>query len=297
MKTIYCPNCGEKLNDDVKFCTNCGEKINNIPKREIEKPKNSSFNSNTASSNFEKVNEKIAVQNSESKIVKRSWYAAGFFLLIIIIAFMDLDSFPVHPAFVMLSIFFLIMSIVIGFMFRSREKKLQTLITGENLIAKWTLTKEQKKSYVNYLFKHEAGKNLIILFSIGSIAIVVFGIFILFIDEGKLAMFFVLVGLIVFLSLVAFGMPFYYKIKNANGDGNILIGVKYAYINGYFHNWDFPLSGLSKIKIIKEPFYGIYLVYYYTDRTLKHSEELFIPAPKDVNLKELIATLKELNTK
>jgi hypothetical protein len=297
MKTIYCPNCGEKLNDDVKFCTNCGEKINNIPKREIEKPKNSSFNSNTASSNFEKVNEKIAVQNSESKIVKRSWYAAGFFLLIIIIAFMDLDSFPVHPAFVMLSIFFLIMSIVIGFMFRSREKKLQTLITGENLIAKWTLTKEQKKSYVNYLFKHEAGKNLIILFSIGSIAIVVFGIFILFIDEGKLAMFFVLVGLIVFLSLVAFGMPFYYKIKNANGDGNILIGAKYAYINGYFHNWDFPLSGLSKIKIIKEPFYGIYLVYYYTDRTLKHSEELFIPAPKDVNLKELIATLKELNTK
>jgi len=297
MKTIYCPNCGSKLNNDAKFCTSCGEKINNNQKGNIEESKNSSFNSNTSPSNFEKVNKKIAVQNSESKIVKRSWYVAGFFLLIIVIAFMDLDSLPIHPAFVMLSIFFLIMSLVIGFMFRSREKKLQTLITGESLVAEWTLTKEQKKSYVNNLFKYESGKNLIILFSIGSIAIIVFGVFILFIDEGKLAMFFVLLGLIAFLASFAFGMPFYYKLKNARGDGNILIGAKYAYINGYFHNWDFPLSGLKKIKIIKEPFYGINLVYYYTDRTLSHSEELFIPAPKDINLKELITTLKELNAK
>ncbi|WP_456424197.1 zinc-ribbon domain-containing protein [Lutibacter sp.] len=295
MKTIYCTNCGEAITKNAKFCPSCGEKINNKQKENLEEPKNASFNPNTTPSNFEKVNKKIAIQNSESNIVKRSWYAAGFFLLIIVIAFMDLDSLPVHPAFVMLSIFFLIMSLVIGFMFRSREKKLQTLITGENLVAEWTLTKEQKKNYVNYLFKYESGKNLIILFSIGLIAIVVFGVFILFIDEGKLAMFLVLLGLIAFLSVVAFGMPFYYRMKNARGDGNILIGAKYVYINGYFHNWDFPLSGLKKIKIMKNPFYGIHLVYYYTDRTLSHSEELFIPAPKDVDLKKLIGTLKELN--
>ena len=138
---------------------------------------------------------------------------------------------------------------------------------------------------------------MIILFSISFIAIIVFGLFILFIDEGKLAMLGVLAGLIVFLTLFAFGMPYYYRYKNNKGDGHILIGAKYAYINGYFHNWDFPLSGLSKIKIINEPFYGIHLTYYYTDRTLNHSEELFIPANENINLNEIIQSLKSLNNK
>ncbi|AMC11026.1 hypothetical protein Lupro_07095 [Lutibacter profundi] len=296
MKTIYCTNCGEAITEDTKFCPSCGKKTNNNQKENLEEPKNSSFNPNTSSSNiFLEINNKITLQNSESKIVKRSWYAAGFFLLIIIVAFMDLDALPIHPAIVMISIFFFIISIVIGYMFKSREKKLQTLINGENLVAEWTLTKEQKKSYVNYLFKQESGKNLIILFSIGLIAIVVFGIFILVIDEGKLFMFLVLIGLILFLASFAYGMPFYYKIRNTKGDGKILIGAKYAYINGYFHNWDFPLSGLKKIKIIEDPFYGIYLVYYYTDRTLKHSEELYIPANNTIDLPKLITTLKNLN--
>ncbi len=292
MKTIYCPNCGEKLNNNVEFCTNCGNKIQISSEENLQKEKIMTAPSNPHAV-IHKINKKITIENNQTSITKKLWYAAGFFLLIIFIALTEIIE--IHPAIFFLSFFFFISSVIIGFMFRSREKKLQALITGKNLVAEWTLTKEQKKSYVNYLFKHESGKNLIILFSIGSIAVVVFGLFILFIDEGKLAMFFVLIGLIVFLSLVAFGMPYYYKIKNTKGDGNILIGAKYAYINGYFHNWDFPLSGLKKIKIIKDPFYGINLVYYYTDRTLSHSEELFIPAPKDVDLKKLIVTLKELN--
>ena len=69
------------------------------------------------------------------------------------------------------------------------------------------------------------------------------------------------------------------------------------YINGFFHNWDFLLSGLSKVKIIKKPFYGINLVYYYTDRTFKHSEELFIPANKNIDLNNLIVALEKGNKK
>ncbi|RUA12376.1 MAG: hypothetical protein DSY82_01445, partial [Flavobacteriia bacterium] len=129
------------------------------------------------------------------------------------------------------------------------------------------------------------------------IAIIVFGIFILVIDEGKMAMFLILLGLIAFLAAFAFGMPFYYRFKNLRGDGKILLGAKYAYINGYFHNWDFPLSGLSKVKPIKDPFYGINLIYYYTDRTLKNSEELFIPANEDIDIKALVEQLKKANKK
>lgn len=294
----YCSNCGSELKINAKFCTNCGTKIQ-IPtqgnvqtKKSTEtviKPKEPA----KFTKDFSKINREISGENS-TNIVK---YITGFFLLIVILAFMDLDMLPIHPALAFISFFIVLSSIVIGYMFKSREKKKQTLITGENILAEWTLTNEQKESYANYLFEHEKNKNRFILYSISAIAIVVFGIFILVIDEGKLFMFLILIGLILFLASFAYGMPFYYKKSNLKGNGKILIGAKYAYINGYFHNWDFPLSGLKKAKIITDPFYGLNLVYYYTDRTLSHSEELFIPVAENVDLKELIVLLKELNAK
>lgn len=292
----YCPKCGKKLNADAKFCSSCGEEIaynySNNPEKISSKRNMKSINAQTV---FSKINKDIEIKNNQTSITKKLWYTAAFFLVIIIVAFLEIIS--IHPAIVMLSFFFFLSSVLVGFMFRSREKKLQKLISGENLLAEWTLSDSQKKIYVDYLFKHEVSKNMIILLSISTIAIIVFGIFILVIDEGKFAMFLVLLGLILFLSFFAFGMPYYYRMKNSRGDGHILIGAKYAYLNGYFHNWDFILSGLSRVKTITEPFYGINLVYYYTDRTLTHSGELFIPANKEVELEELIKKLKEFNPK
>ncbi len=296
----YCTNCGEKLKEEAKFCTSCGAKVNatitekKAPKPISKKPVSSQISS-IKKSEIEKINRKITLQNTQTSITKKLWYTAGFFLLVILVAIMDFNALPIHPAIVMLSIFFFVSAIVVGFMFRSREKKLQSLISGENLLASWTLDESQKKAYANYLFENEKIKNKAILYSIGVIATIIFGIFILVIDEGKLAMFLVLIGLLVFLSFFAFGMPRYYRYKNLKNDGNILIGAKFAYINGYFHNWDFVLSGLSKVAIIDEPFYGIGLVYYYTDRTFRHSEELFIPANEGENLEGLINILQEQN--
>ena len=287
---------------NAKFCTNCGNTIevhiqdNTQPKKSAEaiiKPKEAIKFTN----DFSKINSEISGENSRVNISKIAKYITGVFLLIVILAFIDLDMLPIHPALAFISFFIVLSSIVIGYMFKSREEKMQTLITGENLLAEWTLTNEQKENYSTYLFENEKNKNKFILYSIAAIAIVVFGIFILVIDEGKLFMFLILIGLILFLASFAYGMPFYYKRSNLKGDGKILIGAKYAYINGYFHNWDFPFSGLKKIQQIETPFNGINFVYYYTDRTLSHSEELFIPVSEDIDVAELISTLKELNSK
>ena len=290
----FCTNCGENLKEGAKYCPSCGNKIliieNEISKETIQKPFYSE-KSKLKSIELEKINETITLQNNQTSIVKKSWYGASFFALIILVAFIDFDGLPIHPAIVMISIFFLIMAIIIGLMFRSREKKLQSLITGENLIIAWTLADDEKHKYVNFLYYNEKSKNIGLLIVISTLAIVIFGIFILVIDEGKLFMFLALVGLIIFLSFFALGMPLYYRNRNLKNDGKILIGKKFAYINGFFHNWDFPLSGIRKAKIIKEPFYGLYIKYYYTDRTFTNTEELNIPAPQELDLKHVINEL------
>lgn len=298
----FCTICGQKLKEDVKYCPNCGSEVvavktsKPIPTDTIPKKTFNSL-SNLEKSEIKKLNKKIKLHNNQTNIVKGAWYSAGLFLLIIILAYMDLGVVNFHPAIVMISIFLFLISLVVAYMFRSREKKLQSLITGENLLASWTLNRTQKNAYVNYLFEHEKRKNSAIFLVIAVMAVVVFGIFILVIDEGKIAMFLAMIGLLVFLSLFAFGMPWYYKYQNSKNDGVVMIGDKFAYINGYFHNWDFILSGLSKVKIMKSPFYGINLVYYYTDRTLTNSEELFIPANEEDDLEELVRILKARNLK
>jgi hypothetical protein len=296
----YCTNCGQKLNEGVKFCTSCGEKIGDFTiKNEVlkksETPSNSKIISTLKPTEINKINTKITLQNSQSKIVKKSWYTAIFFTLVIVVAILDFDGLPVHPAIVMISIFFLLTSLVVGFIFKSREKKLQSLITGENLIASWKLTTKEKEQYVNFLFKNEKIKNKGIFIITVVLIVIIFGGFIFFIEEGKAAMFFVMIALITFIALFAFGMPFYYKNKNLTNDGNILIGKKFAYINGYFHNWDFPLSGIKKVAIIKEPFYGLFFQYYYTDRTFRNTEEINIPAPENLDLKEVVKAIKNYN--
>lgn len=282
-----CSECGAKVKKSSKFCTSCGQKLGIHPttKPVPQKPKKEN-------TDFSAIN-KLNIENNQTKIVTRSRYVAIFFALIILGAITEILT--IHPAVFMLSIFFMICAIVIALMFKSRERKLETLISGDNLLSQWTLSPEQKKKYVDYQFQQNFGMNTLMLLVIGVIAVVVFGLFIIMIDEGRLFMFFVLLGLIAILVLFAFGTPYYYKLTNSKGDGRILIGAKYAYINGYFHNWDFIMSGLRKIKIIKEPFYGLSLEYYYTDRTYQHSEIIVIPANEDIDLKFLVTQLKTLN--
>jgi len=294
----FCTNCGAKLTEGAKFCTNCGTKImdGNNENKTTEKKEQlpvSELPNDLTSTELKKLNNAITLKNNQTGIFKKAIYSAIFFGLVILVAIMDFDALPIHPAIVMISIFFLLMSLVIAFMFRSREKKLQSLLSGENLIAAWTLTDNEKRNYVNFLYSNEKSKNMGLLIVISVLAIVIFGIFILVIDEGKLFMFLALIGLLVFVSFFAFGMPYYYRNQNLKNDGKILIGKNFAYINGFFHNWDFPLSGIKKVKVIKEPFYGLYIKYYYTDRTFTNTEELNIPASEWIDLTPLVAVLNK----
>ena len=288
MKINYCSSCGAKLEEGAKFCPKCGTKVVMLAESKVGREEPDIIKT---------INQRISLENNQETIVKRSYILTGAFALFTILPHMEWSPVAGFWALSFISLFLFISSLVVMFMFRDRSEKLQTLISGESLLAEWTLTPEQKENYVDYFFEQEKGKNIAILLSISFVSIIVFGLFILVIDEGKLAMLGVWAGLILFLSFFAFGMPLYYRNSNRKGDGRVLIGAKYAYINGYFHNWDYILSGLSRIKIIKEPFYGISLVYYYTDRTLKHSEEIFIPANEDVDLKSLVWSMKELNPK
>lgn len=223
---------------------------------------------------------------------------AFIFALIMVLPFFDNNPLTGIWALAFIGIFLTISLFVIAKIFQSRAKKMDGLLSGTELLANWKLDKELILIYSQYKKSKALEKNKVVMWIVGILFVVITIPFLFFLEDDERFGFLLIIGsvfLIVLFSSLFF--PNYYFRKNNKGDGQILIGSKYAYINGYFHNWDFPLSGLSKVKVIKSPFYGINLTYYFTDRTWQRSEELIIPAPENVDLNILIGQLKKRNGK
>ncbi|MDD4777237.1 MAG: hypothetical protein PHV53_03000 [Fermentimonas sp.] len=241
---------------------------------------------------LEKINGKIKVKNNQQKGVAVSLIVALAGVILTILTFTEGNPLYRSYAVTLLSIFLVLAGLIIALVLRSRAKKMNTLISGEKVIASWQLSQQEKSEYAGYLYQNEKEKNKAILMITAALIVIIFGIVIIIMGEGRGAMFLMMVALIAIIAAFAFAMPAYYRNKNLKGDGVILIGQKFAYVNGFFHNWDFPLSGIQKVKIIDKPFHGLYINYYYFDRTLKNSEELNIPASPDIDLEHVVSLLK-----
>lgn len=188
--------------------------------------------------------------------------------------------------------FFAFLSLVaVALVFRKRARKMDSLLSGEELVASWSLGREEKEAYSMNIFLSERGSNKLTLFLVLALLGLVFGIVIALMGEGRLAMLLIGSGVGAVVALAAFVMPHIHRRRASRSDGLVLLGRKFAYVNGVFHNWDFPLSGIVKVKEIEKPFHGLLLRYYYVDRTLRNEETLEIPAPEDVDLKSVVRKL------
>lgn len=235
------------------------------------------------------------IENTQRTIYKRALLCSVIFFVIMLIPFMENNPISGIWAIAFFEFFLAVSSLVVAVMYKSRANKLDRLLSGDRLLAQWTLTKEDKKKYADFLFENKSSKNKLLFFIMLAFIILIFGLFIIFMDdnEARLYMFIVMVVLITVLGVVAFMMPYVLKRKSLNADGHVLIGSKYAYVNGYFHNWDFLLSGLEEAKVIYEPFYGLHLTYFYMVRSIRNTEELDIPAPAGYDVNELLEKLKQ----
>lgn len=234
------------------------------------------------------------IKNKPKKAARITLGIAFIALALLVLPFHDWKM-PVQSnwSVVFILLFICISAFVVLFVFRSRGKKLEKLISSETLVAHWKLDDSAKETYANHQFENERSKNKAIFLGITFLMTLVFGLFILFMEKDKLLMFLFLIGIIAIVALFAFGMPYYYRRRNLRGDGNVLIGKNYAYVNGFFHNWDFPLSGLVKVEVIHDPFYGLYLQYYYYDKTLRNVESLNIPANENMDLNTIVELIKQ----
>jgi hypothetical protein len=245
------------------------------------------------------MNELVSAIKNKQRSTARTFYTLTVVAALMAAApFVLGQPFPAAPAMSFLGIFLTLFFFVAAMLLARRAKKMDNLQTGEKLLVHLQMTDEMKKQYATTLRDENQAKNKAVMWIIGALFVIITIPFLFFLEADEIGGFLLIMGsvlLIVFSASKFF--PGYYYRKNLKGDNQILIGEKYAYFNGYFHNWDYPLSGLSKVKAIKKPFHGIYLAYYYTDLTWRHSHEIKFPLPKNFDPKPIVERLRSSNKK
>ncbi len=236
------------------------------------------------------------VTNKQAFSAGICWVLALLFAGLMVLPFVEGNPLSGAWALAFISIFLMLSSVVTAFLFTGRARKMARLLSSDTLLARWELDDEMLRAYVALQNEESAAKHKAIMWIVGFFFAAITLLFLFFLDKEEMGGFALIMGAIF---LLVFGasrfFPWYYRRRNLKADRQILLGAKYAYINGYFHNWDYPLSGLSKVAVLRQPFFGLHLVYYYTDRTLRNTHVLKIPAPEGMDLQALVDQIRAAN--
>jgi hypothetical protein len=236
------------------------------------------------------------VENRQAKAARNSLIVAALSAVLMVVPFYEGNPLSDLWGISFIALCSLITSLIVALMFGKRSKKMKSLLDQSELLAGWDMDREMKDIYVAE-FRREIYARSKMLLRVISGFFLFFTVLFLFIVKDDWPVFVGIMGSAYLVILIAgLSAPPYYTSRNRRGDGHVLIGAKYIYINGYFHNWDFPLSGLSSVKPIDKPFRGIELIYFFTVRRNVQTQEIRIPTPDFVDSEKLISQIQAENS-
>ena len=237
------------------------------------------------------INEFPNTENRQAKAARNSLIVAALSAVLMVLPFYEGNPLSDLWGISFIALCSLITCLIVALMYGKRSKKMKTLLDKSELLAGWDMDREMKEIYVAEFRREIYSRSKMLLWVISGF-FVFFTVLFLFIVKDDWPVFVGIMGSS-YLVILAAGLlaPPYYTSRNRKADGHVLVGAKYIYINGYFHNWDFPLSGLTSIKPIEKPFRGIELIYFYTVRRNVQTQDIRIPVPEVIDSEKLIAQI------
>lgn len=236
------------------------------------------------------------VENRQAKAARNSLIVAALSAVLMVLPFYEGNPLSDLWGISFIALCSLITCLIVALMYGKRSKKMKSLLDKSELLAGWDMDQQMKEIYVAEFRREIYSRSKMLLWVISGFFLF-FVVLFLFIVKDDWPVFVGIMGSAYLVILVAgLSAPPYYTSRNRRADGHVLIGAKYIYINGYFHNWDFPLSGLSSIQPIDKAFRGIELIYFFTVRRNVQTQEIRIPVPDFVDSEKLIAQIQAKNT-
>lgn len=225
----YCSYCGSSLKNGAKFCTQCGQK--NESGFTTGFPLNNTHNVQSPLSG-----EKFEMKNSQRRIMKQWIFLMFIFIFLIFLpGIIGLDGFDGGFALIFVSFFMVIMSVIIIFIYRSRAKQLDSILSGEGQIAVWYYKSDEWLRFIEGDFAEDKKVKRTIFYLISGISVVV-GI-LLTIRFQDILIAEIILGLIAFIAIIAFVAPYFRLKKLRKSKPQAMISEKGVIVGRMFHLW------------------------------------------------------------
>jgi hypothetical protein len=219
------------------------------------------------------------------------------FIMIFVPGWLGIDGFNGGFAISFASIFGVILGLIVVFVYNGLASRLDGILKGEGVLAKWNYTPELWREYTEKEFGLEKAEAMPKFYMVSAIALVVGVFFYLMDPEGGLFVLGAMVVLIVIIGFVAWASSRYVRGLNSRGVGDVVIARCGVFLDRRFYYWDFFGTRLSKVSLRDEK--GLMLLYFVTwspSLTFGQAWDIRVPVPSGEEAKagEIVS---ELNPK
>jgi len=210
------------------------------------------------------------------------------------IAFFELlDDFAAPGVFV--SLFLIFVCLNGTFIFRRRSRIIEQILHDDNILACWHFTSDQWEAYENRHggFKPWGMKPAFFLLS--GITVPIFLLLVFSVEEGKLAMLFVMLGLLVMYAFILFFIPWLANRLNKKKDARVVITPTTILLDRRFINWGSTGTAFTNASYNNKPYEHLEIVYDYYDPQGPVSQRITVPVPNQEEAERVIERLKQVN--
>lgn len=243
----FCPKCGYQLKPEAGFCGSCGENI-----KPIQQITTAEIFQNAGSERitpkFQLYGQEFSMKNSQRRIVNLWLVLMLMFLFCIFVpSIIGLDGFDGGFAMSFTAGFMVIMSVVVIFIYRSRARQLDKILTGEGRIAIWRYSQDEWVRFIAADFEDEKKSKKMLFLVVAVIAIIV-GILLMISLKDPLALLIAL-GIIPIVAIPAFLAPRARLNKLKKSEPKALIAKKGVIVGKMFHLWVNLGASLDEVNI------------------------------------------------
>ena len=153
-----------------------------------------------------------------------------------------------------MALFVVITGVVAAVIYGRRGARLQKLVSGENLLAHWTYTPAEWRSYVEADFAEEKEEKAALFKLVAVIALVVgLGFLVVHRNEAGVITFIFILAVIALLGIVAFEVPRANRRKQERSGAEAYQSLAGAYVGGNYHDWGMMGARIEGAAIEDEP--------------------------------------------
>ena len=210
------------------------------------------------------------------------WIILTFLALIMIFVpgWLGIDGFEGGFAISFVSMFSVIIGIIVISVYNGLASRLEKILGGEGVLAKWTYSPEVWEEYTEKEFTMEKAEATPKFYIVAIIAVIIGVAFYLFDPEGGVYVLGVMAALIAIIGLVAYASTRYMHRQNLTGYPEAIIAENGVYMNRRFYYWNYLGTSLEKLTIKNEN--GLNMLHFVTwapTMTLGQTWDIRVPVP------------------